>query len=479
MNLIHTIKQLGLFGITACILQAQSVTAQDLSQQEMVELLNKQSAQIEALQQQVESLHATNTAVTEDEVKEYVQQEVQSLMDESTSSSNSMYDSVLETLSKTQIHGYVGQGFLFSTKNDYLYSNTSNGELQFNEAAINFLFDLSDELNVGLQVISRDIGELGNNALLLDWAVADYRFQDWLGVRAGKLKIPHGLYNESRDLDIARTSILLPQSVYDETLREFKVGLLGGGLYGNVDLNTFGSIEYQALAGSQSIDDENTGIRKLVASTGLVGENMSSNFGVLTSSQLIWNTPLDGLRVAGSLLTFNESQFTSNTVANPVWGLVGVPIGVPVSFDVNDFFSYVVSAEYTWNDLVLASEYISTNWDTSSSILGPLGKTRSDGFYVRGDYRLNELLTLGAYYSLYFPNRNDRDGDRFTAAGTPDWQAWTQDIAVTTRFDITENWVAKLEGHYIEGTGQVSGYDNPGGLEKDAFLFAAKVSFTF
>ena len=51
------------------------------------------------------------------------------------------------------------------------------------------------------------------NAIVLDWAAADYKFNDRLGVRFGKVKTPWGLFNETQDIDPSYIWALLPQSV--------------------------------------------------------------------------------------------------------------------------------------------------------------------------------------------------------------------------------------------------------------------------
>ncbi|WP_419656180.1 uncharacterized protein Dvar_52810 [Desulfosarcina variabilis str. Montpellier] len=70
----------------------------------------------------------------------------------------------------------------------------------------------------------------------LDWAYGDYRWKDWLGIRAGRLKLPVGLYNDIRDMDMLRTNIVMPQGIYRDLLRETSNAANGGGLYGNVYL---------------------------------------------------------------------------------------------------------------------------------------------------------------------------------------------------------------------------------------------------
>ena len=53
---------------------------------------------------------------------------------------------------------------------------------------------------------------MGNWHPELDWAVADYRFKDWFGIRGGKVKTALGLYNDTQDLEFLYTWALMPQS---------------------------------------------------------------------------------------------------------------------------------------------------------------------------------------------------------------------------------------------------------------------------
>ena len=71
-----------------------------------------------------------------------------------------------------------------------------------------------DRIRVGLQVYGRNLGDMGDYEPTLDWAFVDYRFQDWLGARAGRLKLAHAFYNEYRDYDMLRTPIILPSSIF-------------------------------------------------------------------------------------------------------------------------------------------------------------------------------------------------------------------------------------------------------------------------
>ncbi|MCP4901786.1 MAG: hypothetical protein GY906_32890 [bacterium] len=65
--------------------------------------------------------------------------------------------------------------------------------------------DLADDFRVGIQLYARRIGELGQGKIDIDWAFADYRIKPYVGIRAGKVKTPLGLYNDSQDMDFLHT----------------------------------------------------------------------------------------------------------------------------------------------------------------------------------------------------------------------------------------------------------------------------------
>lgn len=117
------------------------------------------------------------------------------------------------------IHGFISQGFLQSDRNNF-YADTEDGTFQFNEFGLNVSADVTDRLYAGLQLLSRDLGAIGNNSVELDWAQATYRWRAWLYLQAGCIKTPWGLYNETRDIDLLRTSIFLPPSLYSEDMRD-------------------------------------------------------------------------------------------------------------------------------------------------------------------------------------------------------------------------------------------------------------------
>ena len=211
------------------------------------------------------------------------------------------------------IHGFISQGYLKSNDNNYL-AETKDGTFEFNETALNFSLKPTDNLRLGVQFMSRDMGPTTNNDAYMDWGYGDYRFVDAFGVRIGKIKAPMGLYNQTRDVDFLRTFILLPQSFYSEIERGQAEAMQGGSVYGNFGIGAMGDLEYEIAGGTanSSLRSPNSvnfayNLDQSLAGTGATVTGSYQSVKWATASTLRWNTPLDGLRLGFSLnLTENE-----------------------------------------------------------------------------------------------------------------------------------------------------------------------------
>lgn len=358
-------------------------------------------------------------------------------------------------LQKFQIHGFISQGYLKSDKNDFYFAETEDGTFHYNETGINFATQVTDQIRMGIQFLSRDLGRIGNNDIEIDWAFADYRYRNWLGLRVGKIKKPFGLYNRVRDIDSARTFVMLPTMIYDEVPRETYSTTTGIGIYGYLPYGFYYEFQY----GMVDIDKEGGTAKNVSWFTGLQvididGEDTSTTY-------LEWETPLQGLKFAGTVFFFPDTTYYT-------------PIGELFSETIN----YVVSAEYAYDRLVLASEYRLMDFDLNLTLNDTtLVDQTLEACYISASYQFTDRFTLGAYYGELYTDKDDRDGDRYKAANLPSGLAWRKDLALTTKFDINDYWTIKLEAHLMDGLAQVT---TPAAEAEDNWsLFAAKMTFSF
>ncbi len=386
------------------------------------------------------------------------------------------------------IHGFLSQGYLISSDNNY-FTETTEGSFQFNEMGINFSSKLTPKLHVGIQLFAYDLGDLGNDKVTLDWVFADYHWQEWLGIRVGKIKIPLGLYNEVRDVDLVRTFINLPQSVYQERYREAWVAMKGAGLYGNVESAMLGALGYQLQVGSMDAGKDSGSAKHLRTAMGYYEPAEDFDMDLAYAGKVSWQTPVIPCRLAASVLKYG---FTIPMALNTAYSS---PIS-SFDMDLDEFVSYIGSVEYIWKNLVMVCEY--SEIDSDGILSGPSGITLSlkntiQGYYGSISYRFYDWFELGTYYSVYYLNDADKDGKKNIAMFPykKDFQIWSKDACLTARFDINSHWVCKVEGHIMNGAADLFETDNldeaipvVGGMpnldiEEDWFLFGMKLSYFF
>ena len=370
-----------------------------------------------------------------------------------------------------EIHGFFSQGYLDSNGNNY-FADTEGGTGDFREIGLNVSKSFTPNFRVGAQVFARDLADIGNNEVVLDWAVADYRIHDAIGIRLGKVKMPLGFYNQTRDVDALRTQILLPQSVYPESLRDTLSALVGGGLYGNIDTGLAGTLSYELQAGRFDVPDE-SGVAKLIEAGGnfvTTGYDEGDSY----VAAIHWAPPLEGVRVGWAYFD-GELLVETETLEGNRYGL---PAGLASEVDGKSLVGRWYSAEYQADKFSLYAEF--TSQDRDSQVPGqPLGQTRLEGWYLGGEYQLLEKLVGAVTYSEYYNNRNDKDGNRYADSETPAHRAWQKEWVLSLKYEATKHLIFKIEEHIIDGTASLFSDDNDTATDRYWDMLAVKATVIF
>lgn len=369
------------------------------------------------------------------------------------------------SLAGVELHGFVSQGFFATTANNYL-GNSERGTFELTEVGLNITDVLRDDFRVGMQVFARDLGPIGNYTPKFDWFYLDYRFRDWLGIRAGRTKLPFGLYNDTSDIDAARVPVLLPSSVYPTQNRDFLLAQTGGELYGYVGLGALGALDYRLYGGTVFFDAEGSSVVGDVEVPYVVG------------GRGMWQTPVVGLQLGGSLQALRLEALYALDAAT-LGGLEAAG-KLPVGFDGNVRINIpavlaVASVEYVTGDLLLAAEY--SRWYVEATYqpagLFPDVSSVSERMYGMASYHVAPWFTPGVYYSVLHPDVDQKDGR----------DAYQHDLALTFRYDINANWLLKLEAHAMRGTADLDPSLNDGmprsSLTKDWALALIKTTAYF
>lgn len=352
-------------------------------------------------------------------------------------------------LSKIRIHGFVSAGGFKSTENDFI-GESERGSLKFFEGGINFSVELTDRLRVGLQFVSRSVGVLSEEVPRLDWGVIDYQWRSWLGMRAGVIKMPLGLYNEYISIDAARTAILLPQSVYPLRNRDALISHTGFALYGNLKLGPVGDLDYQAWLGTLTIP------RSALELSGASLDSVDTRY--VAGGQLFYR-PIDSLRIGATYLRasidFNITLEPATTQAVIAGGLAPADYDGSLLVTQRPTSFWVASAEYIEGDWLFAAEY--SRWlkhQTSRPEIIPELNEDAERFYAMGSYRFHPQWEVGTYYSVSHADVEDRRGRDPKFAKR--FFAFQRDLSATLRFDVNEYWLWKIEGHFIDGAADLA-----------------------
>ena len=392
---------------------------------------------------------------------------------------------------KLQINGFISQGYINSQENSFLDPNSIDGSFQVSEVGLTFTMPVNDKLRIGMQLLSNVLGEEGGNEVNVDWAYADYRAYDWLGLRVGKIKQPLGLYNETRDSDFLRPMAFLPQSVYDEMQRGYQLSALGLGTYGNVGLGALGDLDYQLFYGQQQISNDGVlvqagikdGMNQLVsgvasafgAIANVTEVKYQSDYAMIAS--ITYNSSLDGLRLAAS---YKEAygDFVVD-VADPF----GVYNGIVNDFDIvaNVPSNLILSAEYQFSQVNLQAEFVRRENEILAPGLAPLTPfignqvdfltSTSEGMYVMATWQAPQVsgLSFSLLYDEFYLDEDDHK----------DSTKYRKDLGLGVRYDINQNWLVKAEWHDIEGTAMNMGFVNEDAMKEDWSYFIVKTSFNF
>jgi hypothetical protein len=370
-----------------------------------------------------------------------------------------------QDLGDLQIHGFVTQGVLYSSRNNLFTMETSNGSARWTDGAVSVSDPITDKLHVGIQFHVYQLGDLGGPNLQIDWATGDYHASDKARFVAGKVKTVYGLFNDSQDVDAVQLFVLLPESIYPIDNKSFLLSHYGGDYYGTMDIGKRGGkLSYRGFAGYRSLD-LNGGYAKELEPD--VGSAFSTGGGNVFGGDLRWQTPLRGVLVGVSAITGNLNG-TAPT------GSFHIPYAtLPVYF-----------AQFEKGKFMAATEFRRTNGEFNLHLnnVDPFPypapvipfNTQSvyddRAWYVMSTYRITGKLQGGAYYSHYR-----------TPIGSGSLPAnYSNDSVICGRYDINAYFYAKLEGHFIRGTALNYYVDtNPLGERNATNMLAAKVGFSF
>jgi hypothetical protein len=377
-----------------------------------------------------------------------------------------------------QVHGFASQGYINSTSNNFL-AHSRSGSIKMSDVGVNANWQPLDSLRFGAQAYYRNLGDYNENSVVLDWGGVSYQPFDIIGIRAGKVKMPLGLYNEVRDSQFLLPMVFLPQSIYDESRRDTNLAYIGAGLFGNIDCGRFGDIDYHLFSGETDFPDESqlqqNNVSSAIAAINRNNavpaskknplipdsyESLDRESDDLYGGALVYNTPI-GLRLGATLIHSKASIYLNDS---------SEAVGNTLTHK-----RFVFSAEFSTEQWLIVSEYGETDRTTtmfgSTTLDGP-----SQSWYVMACYSPFENWTFSVLYDEFYRMKHDKHSD--DRPQSEPYTGWRKDMGFGVRYDINSWCNVKLDYHYIDGTAMQLSVINEDPKRYWSY-FAARLSVVF
>ncbi|MBI3431598.1 MAG: hypothetical protein HY018_05230 [Hydrogenophilales bacterium] len=350
------------------------------------------------------------------------------------------------------IQGFAAQGLIGSTNNNFFGNSRDGVSTEFTEAGLHGTWQPLDAMRLSGQVLYRRAGASDKDGVRVDYAQADWQFYQTtttqLGLKFGKVKLPYGLYNETRDVPFTRPGILLPQSVYVDNSRDLLLAAPGAFLHG-ASVQKYGATDF--LLGWVRPDFDSPSVDYSFLGTTRPGKLKGK--GAL-GARLRWDLPTD----TTLMLTY------ANATGDYTPGNADVLRAGNIHFR-----NLLFSAQQRLDTLTLTAEYGEPRFDTAN--FGPFLPNSHrviQAAYLQGEWRFLPAWELMLRHDIFYRDKHDKSGRQFAAAtGLPAHSMFARDTTLGLRWDTTPNLMLRAEFHHVDGTGWLPGPDNPVFLSRE------------
>lgn len=347
---------------------------------------------------------------------------------------------------KGQVHGFLSQGLVTSSHNNF-YGESSDGiSLDFREIGLNASYRLTPGILLSGQAISRRAGEMDIGNLWIDYAFADFSLvndaEKSLGIRIGRMKNPYGLYTDTRDVAFTRPGAIVPQPIYFDISRRFALSGDGIHFYGS---HQFAGGNIDAVLGLVKLPINDRSSKATFVGVKAPGDLEQDR--LTTGLRLLYESG-DNKWLGG------VSYFSLHQEYHPDRGDAFLPRSALLE-------PLVVSLRYSGEKWIMTGEYMIEKVEFAQQ-----GVTYQDSYaeswYLQSQYKFMPDWELLLRYDSSEIDRDDPNGRKFSAAtGGPAFTRYARDWVAGVRYDITPSFMVRAEVHHIKGTFWTSSLDNP------------------
>lgn len=343
-------------------------------------------------------------------------------------------------LAGLQLHGFAAQSIMQAEQSSFI-NRKGELSLQQTDIGLNASYEINHKLRTAAQLIYIN----GDNRypegprldyLLLDWTLEEQ--QNWsCNLLLGRFKNNHWLYSSTRDVPHTTPSIILPQSVYFDAMRDAGLTIQGVGWHSQ-HFSPYGNVEFELSYGSGPLED-NTARHTL--SHRAKGDSDTENawIGSLRYSPLSQNW--------SAYVSYTDAEFSYTATDNEPF------------IDAETFLKRsMVGFIYSGANYELASEIFQEKMQVNDFLFnGYHTSTTAQGGYLQYRYFLTEHLITLLRLDIYDRNKDDRSGKQLEALGIPAHFGFMDDLTLGLQWKPSHNHNLnlQLEYHYVEGSGRL------------------------
>ncbi len=363
-----------------------------------------------------------------------------------------------------EAHGFATQNFVLTSENQF-FGDSESGSFEFFEIGINGHWQATDRLTFSAQVTARDAGKTDDGNPRLDYGFLDYRLYNSdtysAGIRLGRAVNAQGLYNSTRDVAKTRPSIILPQSIYFDTLRN--LALSSDGIYFYQDLFR-GAHEFSTQFSYIEPRADDPDLEPIVLSSFRPGRFEGSSSWL---ANFLYDYDFGKIRLGITATQLNTDYISRSD---------------PFLTNGEFIFSPIIfSAQYQTERVTFSAEYMRRRSELKNLGAPFDGKLNGSGYYIQTQYRINNEWSVYTRFDNLTSDDSDRFGDIFEQnTGLSGDTRYAKDFMIGARWDINQNWLISAEYHDVEGRGWLSLLETPannGSRYWDLFLMSVSTRF--
>jgi len=341
-----------------------------------------------------------------------------------------------------QTHGFIAQSVVRTSANKVGGDSEDSLGWDLREMGANLSWRPAPDWLISGQALARWAGESDRGKLRLDYGFVDRTLladgTTQVGLRLGKIKNPYGFHNTTRDVAHTRPGIIMPQSIYQDQMRDFFLAAPGVSLYGNHE-GSQGNISWQISGLRPEVDNVELEHVFLLGSVPGNFEGKDSWLG-----QVMFD--------AGGRWRLGLSMGKMNMRFPALGGHHSLP-------------TWVLSTEHNSEAWSFTAEYGETTVKGRNYPMGSTDNT-TEAWYIQATRRLGNGWQGYLRYDVLYYDKEDKDGTNFAGnpfvavLGFPDHSRFARDWVVGLRKDVGA-WTVSGELHRVYGTAWLSLQDNP------------------